>query len=208
MLVCLYKQCIKCKTLILRSNKGKTAQVKQESIFDTPFLSFFFFFSAMTLPTEQFKSLHFAWFVGHGLIILSCLISILLYPFSIFYRFAYISVILTYSIVLYNSYKPLQQGLPIKRMLLDENTQYFIISVYFLFTKKRLATLPPFIIYSSFHILEYAETELIPTLFPEQTQLQTRINAFRTKYYEQAMDLTSRYEVCGIMGLLLLGFFV
>lgn len=111
-------------------------------------------------------------------------------------------------------------------MLLDENTQYFIISVYFLFTKKRIgknaawphdvcvcfngliATLLPFIIYSSFHILEYVETELIPTLFPDQTQLQTRINEFRTKYYEQAMDLTSRYEVCGIMGLLLLGFFV
>ncbi|ORE01246.1 hypothetical protein BCV72DRAFT_265936 [Rhizopus microsporus var. microsporus] len=162
----------------------------------------------MTLSTEQFKTLHFAWFVGHGLIFLSCLISILLYPFSIFYRFAYISVISTYSIVLYNSYKPLQQGLPIKRMLLDENTQYFIISVYFLFTKKRLATLLPFIVYSSFHILEYAETELIPTLFPDQTQLQTRIKEFRTKYYEQAMDLTSRYEVCGIMGLLLLGFFV
>ena len=113
-------------------------------------------------------------------------------------------------------------------MLLDENTQYFIISVYFLFTKKRLgkdaafphdvcvcvcfdillATLPPFIVYSFFHILEYAETELIPTLFPDRNQLQTRINEFRTKYYEQAMDLTSRYEVCGIMGLLLLGFFV
>ena len=71
-----------------------------------------------------------------------------------------------------------------------------------------LATLPPFIVYSFFHILEYAETELIPTLYPDRNQLQTRINEFRTKYYEQAMDLTSRYEVCGIMGLLLLGFFV
>ncbi|CAO3693022.1 unnamed protein product [Rhizopus stolonifer] len=171
----------------------------------------------MTSPTENsanfnFKTLHFGWFVGHAVIVLNSLLfylsCALFHPISFFYRFAYLSAIVTYGIVLYNSYKPFSQGIPFKRMILDENTQYAIIAVYFLISKRKMVTLLPFLVYSVFHVSDHLESQLIPALMPHQTQLKSKLKEIRAKYYERAMVLTSQYEVCGILLPFVLGLLV
>ncbi|KAI9248917.1 hypothetical protein BY458DRAFT_445564 [Sporodiniella umbellata] len=125
------------------------------------------------------------------------------HPIWFFYRAAYMATVVSYGIVLYNSYKPFHSGFPFKRMLLDENMQYIILAFYFLISKQKLerwaycllVTLLPFLVYSGFHVSEYLETELIPVWMPDQTAVQSQLGEFRKKYYDHVMTLTSRFEL-------------
>ncbi|KAG2195162.1 hypothetical protein INT46_011140 [Mucor plumbeus] len=161
----------------------------------------------------DFKSLHFGWFVGHALVVLNTVIfaisNLLLYPLGFFYRVAYIGVIASYGIVLWNSYKPLTNNESyFKRMLLDENTQYLIVATFFLFSRRIAVTLIPFFVYSVFHVLEFVNSDLIPNVAPHQTKIQSSIKDFVSKYYDTAMVLVAKIEVCGVMTRLVLGLFV
>ncbi|CAO3654167.1 unnamed protein product [Mucor fragilis] len=159
------------------------------------------------------KSLHFGWFVGHALVVLNTLIfavsNLVFHPLGFFYRLAYLGVIASYGIVLWNSYKPLTNNESyFKRMLLDENFQYLIVAVFFLFSRRVAVTLIPFFIYSVFHVLDFVDADLIPQLAPHQTKIQSSIQSIVSKYYDTAMVLVAKIEVCGVMTRLVLGLFV
>ncbi|KAK4515144.1 uncharacterized protein ATC70_002754 [Mucor velutinosus] len=161
----------------------------------------------------NFKSLHFGWFVGHALVVLSALAfaisNLVFHPLGFFYRLAYLGVIASYGIVLWNSYKPLtNKESYFKLMLLDENFQYLIIAVFFLFSRRVAVTLIPFFIYSVFHVLDFVDADLIPQLAPHQTKIQSHIQNIVSKYYDTAMILVAKIEVCGVMTRLVLGLFV
>ncbi|KAG1052440.1 hypothetical protein G6F43_005424 [Rhizopus delemar] len=111
-------------------------------------------------------------------------------------------------IILYNSYKPFHQGIPLKRMILDENAQYLIIAAYFLLSKRKIVTLLPFLVYSFFHVSDYLTSQLIPACMPQQTKLESTLKEIKSKYYEKAMILTCQYEICGILLPFVLGLFV
>ncbi|KAG2232362.1 hypothetical protein INT48_007377 [Thamnidium elegans] len=166
-----------------------------------------------TVEKINFKDLQFGWFVGHALVVLNATIFFLsrlvFYPLGFFYRVSYIATIISYSIVLYNSYKPLATNQSFfKRVLLDENTQYLIVAVYFLLTKRIAITLVPFYIYSVFHAMEYTEKHLIPTFAPTQTKIQESIKNIMNSYHSKAMEYAAKIEVCGVMTRLVLGLFV
>lgn len=159
------------------------------------------------------KSLHFGWFVGHFSVVacstLFFLSQLIFYPLVFFYRLAYLSVIASYGIVLYNSYRPFTSSEPyFKRMLLDENTQYMIIAVYFLFSRRIAVTLLPFFIYSVFHVLEFTYKQVIPSFAPQQKDIQSKLKSLVDKYHDLAMVYTAKIEVCGVMTRLVLGLFV
>ncbi|KAL9544876.1 hypothetical protein MBANPS3_007408 [Mucor bainieri] len=161
----------------------------------------------------DFKSLHFGWFVGHALVVLNTLIfavsNLVFHPLGFFYRLAYLGVIASYGIVLWNSYKPLtNKESYFKLMLLDENFQYLVIAVFFLFSRRVAVTLIPFFVYSVFHVLDFADADLIPSLAPHQTKIQSHIKDIVSKYYDTAMILVAKIEVCGVMTRLVLGLFV
>ncbi|CEP12618.1 hypothetical protein [Parasitella parasitica] len=161
----------------------------------------------------DFKSLHFGWFVGHALAVLCCgffvISNLFFHPLGFFYRAAYLGIVASYGIVLWNSYKPLTNNeFDYKRVLLDENTQYLIVAVFFLFSTRIAVTLIPFFIYSVFHVLEFVNTDLIPNLAPHQTKMQSTINDIITKYHDKSMALVAKIEVCGVMARLVLGLFV
>ncbi|CAO3654170.1 unnamed protein product [Mucor fragilis] len=145
------------------------------------------------------KSLHFGWFVGHALVVLNTLIfavsNLVFHPLGFFYRLAYLGVIASYGIVLWNSYKPLTNNESyFKRMLLDENFQYLIVAVFFLFSRRVAVTLIPFFIYSVFHVLDFVDADLIPQLAPHQTKIQSSIQSIVSKYYDTAMVLVAKIE--------------
>lgn len=161
----------------------------------------------------DFKSLQFGWFVGHALVVLNTLIfaisNLVFHPLGFFYRLAYLGVIASYGIVLWKAYQPLTNKEPyFKLMLLDENFQYLSIAIFFLFSRRIAVTLIPFFIYSVFHVLDFADTSLIPQFAPHQTKIQSHIQDITNKYHDSAMVLVAKIEVCGVMTRLVLGLFV
>ncbi|KAL0091335.1 hypothetical protein J3Q64DRAFT_1709490 [Phycomyces blakesleeanus] len=155
-------------------------------------------------------NLHFVWFVGHATLLFSTAIYLfsflLFHPSWIAYRFSLLSAIVSYSIVLFNSHKPTHSGDPFfKSLLLDENTQYWGLAVYLLFTRRVSISLLPFALYSVFHVLQYARTNLLPVLAPHKPELQDQIKTLTTTHYSQAMHLIAQLEVFGVMGRLILG---
>ncbi|KAI7902238.1 uncharacterized protein BX663DRAFT_512236 [Cokeromyces recurvatus] len=166
----------------------------------------------------DFKSLHFAWFVGQFIVLTNGFIfflsKALFHPFSFLYRVAYVGIVSSYCIVIYNSYKPFNNNQPFyfRRMLLDENVQYFIIAVYFLFTRRIAFTLLPFVIYSVFHVNDFGKNNIIPCL-PASVQTKLPLisivkNMNTDKLYEQLMPIVSKIEIYIIMTRLVLGLFV
>ncbi|KAI9481259.1 MAG: hypothetical protein EXX96DRAFT_566031 [Benjaminiella poitrasii] len=171
------------------------------------------------IPVKKldFKNLHFIWFVGQFLVFVNGIIFFLsmalFHSLGLFYRVAYLGVLISYGIVLYNSYKPFNsQQLYFKKMLMDENTQYFLIALYFLFTRRIAITLLPFVMYSTFHVNDFGKNNLIPCL-PASAQtkwpLISTVKKMDTgKLYEQLMPIVSKIEIYGIMTRLILGLFV
>ncbi|KAI7870250.1 hypothetical protein BDF14DRAFT_1721608 [Spinellus fusiger] len=160
----------------------------------------------LTFPS---KDLRFAWFAGHATLLLSAVIYLLsllvLRPSGVFYRISLLGAIVSYSIVLFNAHK-VNESHVMKRLLLDENTQYWLLAVYFLFSRRISVILLPFAVYSAFHVLQYTRTVLLPVWMPQNPSLQEQIKTLTTTYHQQAIQWITRIELLGVMGRLILGF--
>ncbi|KAF3191135.1 hypothetical protein TWF106_001271 [Orbilia oligospora] len=129
------------------------------------------------------QTLQFGWFVGHFLLLLSTLrytVSFIKFNTAttaaqVSYRLGFLSCAVTYGIVVYKAYRArikqagtnrpaLQQHL--LAMTGDENVQYLVMALIWLFTSPIYLALLPFTIYSTFHFLTYLRTALIPILLP------------------------------------------
>ncbi|CAO3593010.1 unnamed protein product [Absidia cylindrospora] len=167
-----------------------------------------------SLVSSHQVSLHFAWFASHATLtvtsILYLLSWLLIHPNNYLYRFSYLSAIVAYSISLYNTYKPTLKtcDVAIKRMLLDENSQYLLLAVYFLWTRRLTVSLVPFFIYSLFHVGEYVQNSLIPAVAPHASSIGDKLKAVIDQHYTQTMTLVANYELFVVMGQLILGLFV
>ncbi|ORX54122.1 hypothetical protein DM01DRAFT_1305589, partial [Hesseltinella vesiculosa] len=162
----------------------------------------------------KYKTLHFAWFVGHLVLTVTgslyYLSTLLLHPSNLMYRVSYVMAIATYAITLYNAYKPTLATLSmdIKRMLLDENTQYLLLAVYFLATRRITVSLLPFLFYALFHTFEYIQAHLVPLHSPEHAEKTQNVKKYVDGYYSQAMHAVAQYELVIVFGRLVLGLFV
>ncbi|KAK9475474.1 uncharacterized protein V1510DRAFT_4404 [Dipodascopsis tothii] len=134
---------------------------------------------------DMVKTLQFSWFAGHVLVLLGVLFYLIsTIKFStntawarFWYRESFFSVIITYSIVLFRTYK--SSSPTTTTLLRDDNVQYLAIALLWLFSRPLLITLPSFAIYSFFHVLTYSRSVLLPALgHGASSPLSTRIQSF------------------------------
>ncbi|KKZ61319.1 hypothetical protein EMCG_04036 [[Emmonsia] crescens] len=133
------------------------------------------------------------------------------------YRFAFVSAAATYGIVVYKAYIArgrLGGSIPATAMKLagDENVQYLIMALVWLYSRQIPIALLPFAIYSVFHVATYTRTYLIPTLQPakpatpaeaspsgrpttKQSPLAESIGRFVKRYYDASMGLVAAFEM-------------
>ncbi|KAK9241343.1 hypothetical protein V1525DRAFT_7313 [Lipomyces kononenkoae] len=156
------------------------------------------------------KTLQFAWFAGHVFVLLGvffyALSTIRFSPGTrwgrFWYRETFVSVIVTYGIVLYRTYK--SSSPTTTALLRDDNVQYMIIALLWLISKPLLATLPAFAIYSFFHVLTYTRTNVLPTIGTlPNSPLATRIQSFVDNYNDMFTRAVANLELVLLVRLFL-----
>lgn len=193
------------------------------------------------------QTLQFGWFIGHLTLLLTTLrytISFIKFNTSttaaqVSYRLAFLSAAVTYGIVVYKAYRARIKQAGANRPALqahlmamtgDENVQYLVMALIWLFTRPVYIALLPFTIYSTFHFLTYLRTALIPTLMPPPTSpqypaggsatgasppgpkpksttpnaLSDAISKFVKSHYDTSMAIVANLEIA-LFGRLLLG---
>ncbi|KAL2127524.1 hypothetical protein VTI74DRAFT_10589 [Chaetomium olivicolor] len=184
------------------------------------------------------STLQFAWFSGHAALLLCILRYALSWirmnyygGWAVFcYRFAFISAAATYGIVVYKTWRARQktgakQPGGLVGYLSDENVQYLLMALVWLFMPQYPLALLPYGVYSIFHVATYVRTTLIPTFIPPQkitppagaspnakpqyTQhpASDAIGAFVKKYYDSSMSIVSSLEILLWIRLLLAAVF-
>ncbi|KAF2479624.1 hypothetical protein BDY17DRAFT_257007 [Neohortaea acidophila] len=178
--------------------------------------------SAASKPLQQrllelAQTLQFAWFVGHVTLLFCTVRYTLSYitfnPTSKWARFSYrtafVAAALTYGIVVFKGYRARQksgrgQGSPLA-LLGDENVQYLIMAITWLFSRQFPLALLPFTVYSIFHIATYTRGILLPAIQqstpppagqkPKPTGLSDTIGRFVKDYYDLSMSLVAGLEI-------------
>lgn len=115
--------------------------------------------------TEAFTSENI-WFLGHCItLVSSVLYGIGFFMSTFLYRMIFVGVLISFGIQLYQKYlaaifskKKGTKKKSLKKMVLDVNFQYFFIALVWFQTSSsmKVLTIPPFLIFSSFHILSYS----------------------------------------------------
>ncbi|OTB06468.1 hypothetical protein M426DRAFT_318881 [Hypoxylon sp. CI-4A] len=168
------------------------------------------------------KTLQFAWFSGH-LVLLLCIfryfLSLIFFSYNsrwarYSYRVAFLSAALTYGIVVYKTWRA-RQKINAKSQgffgyLADENVQYLAMAlVWLLSPNKYSAAMLPYGIYSVFHVATYTRNNVIPTIQPNKVPagaspgtkaqsanpLADAIGNFVKQYYDTSMSVVSALEI-------------
>ncbi|OAQ65921.1 endoplasmic reticulum protein [Pochonia chlamydosporia 170] len=166
------------------------------------------------------KTLQFAWFVGHMTLILTTI----RYGFSwlrmnyyggmakFSYRTSFLAAAVTYGIVVYKTQRARAKTgnkMPggVVGLLSDENVQYLLMALVWLFSPQYPLALLPYCVYSVFHVATYTRANLIPVLQPPppaadgtspkrvSSPLADRIGAFVKEYYDASMSIVSGLEI-------------
>ncbi|KAJ3990439.1 hypothetical protein F5890DRAFT_1589906 [Lentinula detonsa] len=108
---------------------------------------------------------HYLWASGHFILLLSALRYFFAYATfksvsPIWYKACYTGALLSYAIV------PQPNVAYVRKALLDENVQYFLLAFFWWTSKPIAITLIPFMIFSLFHALTFARTTLMPQFLP------------------------------------------
>ncbi|KAL8929270.1 MAG: hypothetical protein Q9208_001353 [Pyrenodesmia sp. 3 TL-2023] len=171
------------------------------------------------------QTLQFGWFVGH-LTLLFCsfrygLSYIFFKSYSRWARFSYrtafVAAAATYGIVVYKAFRARarsggRQQPGALALLGDENVQYLLMALVWLFSYQIPLALLPFTVYSVFHVATYTRANLIPTIQPPQqtpasgaspggrattksSPLADTIGRFVKEYYDASMTLVASLEI-------------
>jgi len=156
-------------------------------------------------------SLQFAWFVGHLITVVQTL-SAFLYGSSWCYYNAYYGTLLSYGIILYKAHKQSFQlnTAFLGRLIMDENFQYFLISIVWLTGARITVTLIPFAMFSLFHCIGYLRTEVLSKIVPSSTQskwISAQLNTIMTNYQPASITVVSRAEVLVIFPMTIVSIF-
>ncbi|KAJ4476729.1 hypothetical protein J3R30DRAFT_3488556 [Lentinula aciculospora] len=115
---------------------------------------------------------HYLWASGHFILLLSALRYFFAYATfktvsPIWYKACYTGALLSYAIVCQKSMGVPQPNVAyVKKALLDENVQYFLLAFFWWTSKPIAITLIPFMIFSLFHALTFTRTTLMPQFLP------------------------------------------
>jgi len=115
---------------------------------------------------------HYLWASGHFILLLSAFRYFFAYAMfksvsPVWYKACYTGALLSYAIVCQKSLGvPQPNPAYVKKALLDENVQYFLLAFYWWTSKPIAITLIPFMIFSLFHALTFSRTTLMPQFLP------------------------------------------
>jgi len=171
------------------------------------------------------QTLQFAWFAGHATLIM-CIVR---YAFSwirmnyygrmaqFCYRLTFISAAITYGIVVYKTWRARQKSGAKQPnalgYLADENIQYLLMALVWLFMPQYPLAMLPYGIYSVFHVATYTRANVIPTVIPPQKispptgaspsakpqyaqhPLSDAIGSFVKQYYDASMSIVASLEI-------------
>lgn len=166
------------------------------------------------------KTLQFAWFVGHMTLILTTI----RYTFSwlrmnyyggmakFSYRTSFLAAAVTYGIVVYKTQRARAKTgnkMPggVVGLASDENVQYLVMALVWLFSPQYPLALLPYCVYSIFHVATYTRANVIPVVQPPpptvdgaspkrtSNPLADRIGAFVKEYYDASMSIVAVLEM-------------
>ncbi|OCH96580.1 hypothetical protein OBBRIDRAFT_787144 [Obba rivulosa] len=155
---------------------------------------------------------HYVWAAGHFILLISALryfVSTLLFrgPSVWWYKTSFMGAIISYAIVCQKSLgTPQLNSAWIRRALLDENVQYFLLSIYWWYSKPITLALLPYAIFSLFHALTFTRTTLMPQFLPQGPPatpggpaiphpLQKKLQAWVKTNYDSAMRAVAFIEL-------------
>ncbi|TLS27718.1 hypothetical protein PpBr36_01442 [Pyricularia pennisetigena] len=164
------------------------------------------------------QTLQFAWFVGHFVLIAATVkyslswIAMKGYRSNIAYRFIFLSAAVTYGIVVYKTLRARakQRAPQISPLALaaDENVQYLVLALIWLFSPRYILATLPYGIYSFFHVATYMRANLIPVVFPPKPAaadsadgkpaahpIADMIGRFVKEYYDASMSVVASLEI-------------
>lgn len=101
---------------------------------------------------------------------------------AFWYRETYTFVVLTFGYILYGDYASGQLNISNPASLLQDTTvQYLLCSLLWLLTPPYVGTLPPFVIFSFSHVVNYTSSYLLPLLgYPPSSPLIQSMQSFIT----------------------------
>ncbi|PFH46986.1 hypothetical protein AMATHDRAFT_68611 [Amanita thiersii Skay4041] len=115
---------------------------------------------------------HYLWASGHFILLLASLryfiaAATFRTASAWWYKASFFGAIISYAIVCHKSLGSPQPNLAwIRRALLDENVQYFILAMFWYSSRPVTFALLPYAIFSLFHALTFTRTTLMPQLLP------------------------------------------
>ncbi|KIJ68734.1 hypothetical protein HYDPIDRAFT_81645 [Hydnomerulius pinastri MD-312] len=115
---------------------------------------------------------HYLWAGGHFLLLLSALrYFIAWFTFKTistwWYKASFLGALVSYAIVCHKSLGTPQPNLAfVRKALVDENVQYFILAFFWWTSKPVAVALMPYFIFSLFHALTFTRTTLMPQFLP------------------------------------------
>ncbi|CAD6921864.1 unnamed protein product, partial [Tilletia controversa] len=138
-------------------------------------------------------------------------------PLVRYYRIAYAAAVVSYGLVTYRAFanQPYTRA-TLQRALMDENVQYVLMALVWLWVSPIWPTLLPYITFSAFHFISFLGSTIIPLVAPPpQAKRSSRgsdaaapppaqgpaqgiykaINRFTKTYYESAMVFVAYAEV-------------
>lgn len=125
---------------------------------------------------------------------------------NFWYRETYTCVVLTFGFVLFGEYSA--GRLPLGRpalLLQDTSVQYLFCALLWLFTAPFVGTLPPFMIFSFSHVLNFACTDLLPSFgHPLKSPLNIKIENFVSSNSTQFMLAAANIEFLVLVRLVFL----
>lgn len=121
--------------------------------------------------TNQSQNLQFCWFVGHIMVSVGsilCLLNSIDFGrsrYSFYYKEVFTAAIITYSIAIHEAYNGKRsRPLTLQSILRDENIQYLMVALMWITTPPFTGSIPPFFIFSIFHVISYTRAYLLPAL--------------------------------------------
>jgi hypothetical protein len=129
------------------------------------------------------------------------------------YRTSFVAAAATYGIVVYKTQRARAKTgnkMPggVIGLLSDENVQYLLLALVWLFSPQYPLALLPYSVYSVFHVATYTRANLIPTIAPAKpaadgsapktkttNPLADKIGTFVKDYYDASMSIVSGLEI-------------
>jgi len=154
---------------------------------------------------------HYVWAAGHFLLLTASLRYIVAWvtfksASALWYKASFTGALVSYAIVCQKSLGTPQPNLAfVRRALLDENIQYFLLAFFWFTSKPITITLVPYMIFSLFHALTFTRTTIMSRYLPgppataggppQPHPLAKKLQAWVKANYDTAMRVVAYTEL-------------